>query len=433
MQSGILAEDYQLDFIDAVRDRLSTSATVKQVEKINPDIIFFLAGAVCYQTDLDFIKCLAKPDRIMVGSGDIFLADPKNWLEKYPFINALSMDFTNHDIKHYLQGRYEKIERMAYRLPGTGEIFAINSEKPNTQLEVGVPQQQLFIHPSYRFPFARHPKFTIFLTDFGCPFSCSFCVMSSLPYRFRNNTEALKELQLLHSLGVRELFWLNQTFGIKRDDTLQLLTEMAQFTPRFSWTTFCRPDQLDDQLLSKMKEAGCHTVIIGVESGSDKILKMYNKGYTATQVRAAFDLCRTHKIQTVGTFVLGLPGETVETIKATSRLARKIGCDFASFHTAVPRAGTELRANAIASGDIDGADFLMDQAGSYIAMTPKDLDPETLMALKRKAVLGFYLRPGYLLKQLFKPRSWYELNNVIHQGASLILNGLGLRKKKLGS
>jgi len=428
MQSGLLGTDYQLYFLDAVRDRLSEAATLARVKEIRPDVVFFLAGAVNYPGDLQFVAGLAEPGRIFIGSGDIFLSDPISWLTRYPFLNAVALNFTNHDVCYYLQGQYERIRRMAYRTQA-GDLVAVVDEAANSRINVGTPCHALFVDPRYRFPFAKSGKFTVFLTDFGCPFHCSFCVMSSLPYGYRPNDEALAELHALNRLGIKELFWINQTFGVKRRGTLELLSDMAAFSSLFSWTTFCRPDLLDEQLVSSMKKAGCHTIIMGVESGDDEILRRYHKEYTREQIAAAFALCRRHRIRTVGTFILGLPGETRETIKATGRLAREIGCDFASFHVAVPRAATKLRQEAVQAGKIDSEDYTMDQAGSYVVLTPDGMEQKELLALKKKIVLEFYLRPAYLVRQLFQVRSFYEWTNMAYQSFFLVFSTITARWK----
>lgn len=419
MQSGILGDSFQLHFIDAVRDRLTPAATVAKVNELAPESIFFLAGAVNHPGDLRFAATLAAPGRTIIGSGDIFLSEPGNWLRQYPFLDAVALDFTNHDLLNFLQDRHQLIRRMAYRTP-TGEVVEVLEKQAEQTFSVGIPRHALFADPGYRFPFAKQQKFSVFLTDFGCPFHCRFCVMSTLPYGSRPNPEALAELRSLQALGIRELFWMNQTFGVRKKSTLELLGAMQTFAPLFSWTAFGRPDLLDEELLVAMKNGGCHTIIIGVENGSEEILRQYRKEYTLPQIRAAFALCRKHGVRTVGTFILGLPGESQETIRATIRLAQELDCDFASFHTAVPRAGTPLRQEAIQTGRLECEDFTMDQAGSYITFTPDGIDQQTLLRLKRQAVRGFYLRPTFLLRQLLQKRSWYELTNLLYQGFFLI-------------
>jgi len=423
MQSGLLQSDFNLHFIDAVRDNLSEVRTIDAIEAINPGIVYFLAGAVNHPADIDFVSKLNNSNRIFIGTGDIFLSEPKSWLEKFSFIDAVALDFTNKDILSYLQGRYNRIQRMAYRTD-PHNIVEIKKKRPSAIIDVPTPNHEVFLSNRYRFPFSRHRKFSVILTDFGCPYLCSFCVMATLPYRYRLNDSALKELKYLHCLGVRELFWMNQTFGIKKKQTLELLKQMETFSPLFSWTAFCRPDLINEILISNMKKAGCHTIIIGVESGSEEILKRNKKGYTTEQVKSTFSLCHKHKIRTVGTFILGLPGETEDTIRKTSRLSCEIGCDFASFHVAVPRSSTEFRSEAIRSGKIDKEDYTMDQSGSYIILAPDGLSQPSLLKLKRKAVLDFYLRPGFLFKRLLSIKNSYEGFNMACQIFYLIFSDI---------
>lgn len=423
MQSGILNTTYHLHFIDAVRDSLSNKKTIETVEKINPNVIFFLAGAVNYPADIEFVSKLKKPGRTLIGTGDIFLSEPASWLERFPFIDAVALDFTNYDVFSFLKGKYDKIQRMACKVE-SGNIIEVTSERPNTIIDIPTPRHELFLNNRYRFPFARYRRFSVFLTDFGCPYPCTFCVMTSLPYRYRPNNSVMDELWYLQRLGIRELYFANQTFGIRKSQTLELLELMKDFSPRFSWTAFCRPDLIDDTLIVGMKEAGCHTVILGVESGSDSILARYKKGYKTEKVKSAFNLCRKHKIRTVGTFILGLPGETEETVKRTILFSREIGCDFASFHVAVPRPATDLRKTAVREGKIDEYDYDMDQSGSQIALIPDGMSEHSLLKLKRKAVLGFYLRPGFLLKRLFSLRGVYEGINMVYQGLFLIITNI---------
>ncbi len=428
MQSGLLYQYYDLFFIDAVRDKLSEEKAIAAIEEINPHIIFFLAGAVNYPADINFISKLDISGRILIASGDLFLSEPQRWLEKFSFIDAIVLDFTNNDTLYYIKGTYHLIRNMVYR---TDTDIIVESRKGNAQntIDLPVPIHELFINRSYRFPFSRHHKFSVVLTDFGCLYKCRFCVMASLPYRFRTKNTILEEFNYLYQLGVREFFWLNQTFGIKKEQALEILEEMEAFVPHFSWTAFCRPDIVDETLISGMKNAGCHTIIFGVESGSEDILKKYRKGYTSEQVKSAFALCRKYKIKTVGTFILGLPGETEHTIRKTISLSRDLGCDFASFHVAVPRAGTELRKESIKTGLINREDFSMDQSGSDINFVPDSLSQNDLLRLKRKAVLGFYLRPRYLLKRLLSIKSFYQGLNMAYQAVFLIIHNV--RQKPL--
>ena len=129
----------------------------------------------------------------------------------------------------------------------------------------------------------------------------------------------------------------------------------------FGWTTYARPDLADEEMLASMKRAGCHTVMMGVESPEDRVLEHYKKGYRSDAVRGAFDRARKLGLRTVGTFIIGLPQESEDSIERTVDYAIDLGMDFASFNVAVPRFGTPFRGEAIESGFARADEIVMDQ------------------------------------------------------------------------
>jgi len=244
--------------------------------------------------------------------------------------------------------------------------------------------------------------------------------MASLGYRYRPVDNVMAELQYLKKIGINELFFIDQSFAVKRERALQLCEEMTGEKMQFGWVCYSRVDLIDRELLRVMKKAGCHTIIFGVESASSAILKSYHKGYTKKDILETFRLCRDEGVRTVATFILGLPEETLETAHETVEFLKSIDCDFASFNVAVPRAGTGLRQNAIRDGLIADTEEIMDQSGTTIAMPTHHLTAEQVRDLKTTALRRFYLRPSYLLRRLLGIRSIYELREQLYEGFSLL-------------
>lgn len=419
MQSGRLAEHYEVHVIDAIADGIGKAACLRMIDSFSPDVIVSLIGAVSLEEDLPFLERLKKEGRLIIVSGDISLEGTEKWLKDHPFIDAAILDFTSEDIISYLEGNNESINSMVYR---TSE--GISGTKPvrprNEDFYVPVPRHDLFASRNYHFPFVRHKEFATVLTDYGCPFRCSFCVMSTLGYRYRNVENVIDELRELKRLGKKEIFFIDQTFGINKKRTLDLCRRMKDAEFNFGWVCYSRVDVVNEELLRTMKEAGCHTIMFGVESASEEILKKYQKGYTKTQIRDAFRLCRKYNIRTVATFILGLPDETEETANETIEFLKEIDCDFASFNVAVPRMNTPLRQEAIREGLITSDLEIMDQGGSSIAMPTRNLTTEQVQGLKVKAIRGFYLRPSYLWKRLRGISSFYELKEQVSEGLTLL-------------
>lgn len=421
MQSGRMAEHFDIRFIDAVVDRISEDECERQVLDFRPDAIVFLTGAVSWTYDFPFLEALKQKlggETVLIGSGDIFQEEAERWLEEFPFIDAAIRDFANRDALDFLLGREDELENIAFRRGGSVRNVVTKRAK-NVYYDMPTPRHDLFLSPRYRFSFVRRTPFATVLTDFGCPYPCTFCIMSTLGSKFRSVDSVLEELRVLQRHGVKEIFFIDQTWGVNKARNLELCRRMVEEGLDFGWATFCRADIIDEEVLSAWKAAGCHTLIFGVEFASPEMLKKYRKGYKPQQIMQGLALARRLGIRTVGTFILGLPEETRETLEATIDLACELPLDFASFNVAVPRHGTGLRKQVREEGIADDL-RVMDQSGASVAMHTHGLDPEEMLRLKQRAIRRFYLRPTYLLRRLAAIRSWFELKSQISEGLALL-------------
>jgi radical SAM superfamily enzyme YgiQ (UPF0313 family) len=387
---------------------------------MNPHAIVFLAGSVSWNEDSVFLERLRRllPETMLIGSGDMFLERGEELLSQNPSIDAGLLDFSSDDLVTYLAGG--SANNMVIRDGGLVRALPVR-RGAYENFSLPIPRHELFMNRSYRLPFLNSP-FAMVLTDFGCPFKCSFCVMSTLGYRYRDVGNILEELSFIQSLGISNIFFLDQTFRPKRSDNVELCREMLKRNFKFNWICYSRVDVVDENVLLKMKEAGCRAIIFGVENASSKILENYKKGYTIENVREIFSLCKRLGIRTVGTFIVGLPEETEETCRATIELACELDCDYASFNFVVPRAGTKLRSQAVAMGLVNADIKVMDQSGTFIAMPTSHLSAEQLRRLRREAIVRFYLRPKYLAKRLRSLSSFQELRETAYAAISLFRN-----------
>lgn len=416
MLSGILAEHHTVSVVDAIADRLDDVGFLKKFHALKPEVVIAVNGAVSLEEDLRTLSVLASAGSRIVVSGDAFLEKPETWLEKHPFIEAIVLDFTSDDILSYLEGRPDEAPSIVSRCSIGKDYVRPKGEK----FSLPIPRHDLFNSQNYNLSLVRHKSFATVLTDYGCPFPCSFCVMPCLGYRYRPVENVIEELRYLKKLGVREIYFRDQTFGTIREKTSELCRLMIEERFGFGWVCACRVDLVNRELLTQMRAAGCHTIVFGVESGSETILNAYRKGYKKQQIQDAFKLSRELGIRTVATFMIGLPDDTWETAMETVNFLKLIQCDFASFNIAVPRAGTPLREDAIRLGLTTSDTVVMDQSGSAVVMPSKHLTKDEIMRLKTLALRSFYLRPSYLLRRLLSIRSWYELKEQIREGFHLL-------------
>jgi radical SAM superfamily enzyme YgiQ (UPF0313 family)/glycosyltransferase involved in cell wall biosynthesis len=405
--SGILYPKYQIAVIDAIAEKYPPDKCLEEIIKFAPDAIVFLSGQVSFPEDFAFLKKVKKKTGAkLIGSGDIFLEDGEKIIAQNPFIDAILLDFTTFDILDYLNGE-NKVSNMIYQR-GSKIIIGKVERRKGGEYSIPLPRHELFPHHLYRYSLLEGKPFAVVLTDYGCPFACRFCIMGEIGFKQRSVDNVIEELKYIKSLGMRHIYFDDQTFGAHKARAEKLLKEMIKLKFDFRWVCFSRVDVCDESLLQLMKKAGCHTIMFGVESASAEILKKYDKGFSLEQIVKTFDLCRKLDIKTLGTFMLGFPGESEESILQTIAFAKKINPDYASFNIPIPRSGTQIRKEMLKSNPQWRKQDPVDQSGSFIAKGTDKISQTRLMALRKKAIIEFYLRPSYLFGRLRKIRTFYE-------------------------
>jgi len=422
--SGIIAEKYDVAVLDAMALGMDAGLCMTEIGNISPKAVVALAGAVSYHEDAPFLENIKRRyDIPIIVTGDLFLENGEVILKNYPFLDAILMDFTNTDVIAYLSGEEDKIKNMIYR-KGSEIVKKISPRTAEKEYTIPIPRHELFMN-NYNYPFVRRRPFATVLTDYGCPYKCSFCVIATLGFKCRPVENVISELRYLKNLGCREIYFNDQTFGVNRARAKELCKSMVEEKIDFGWVCWSRVDVINEELLKLMKGAGCHTILFGVETANEKSLKSMGKGYTLRDVEETFRLCKKHGIRTLATYILGLPGEDREDVVKTIEFAVRLDSDFVSFNTLIPRAGTQIRQYAINSGWIAEGNIRMDQSGTYAVMGNEALTGNDIIKLKSYAVRRFYGRPSYIAKRLLGVKSLYELKRLIMDGKEVLFGGYG--------
>jgi radical SAM superfamily enzyme YgiQ (UPF0313 family) len=171
-------------------------------------------------------------------------------------------------------------------------------------------------------------------------------------------------------------------------------------------------DNVDAELLSKMKKAGCWMISYGIESGDQEILDRAQKNTTLEQIRQAIQLTRKLGFQIAGHFVLGLPGETEETLGKTGEFSRELDLDYAQFYCASPWPGSRLYDIALKEGWLNTSDWDKFEQ-SYCILDYPQISGQRIMELRDKMTRAFYFRPKIIYKTLKKVKSPIEMKNFM--------------------
>lgn len=421
--SGLISSaGHRVSLIDAIVERLDFDCVKSRIDSLGLDAIIFLSGSISWKDDFVFLRQvkLSHPDMLLIGLGDVFL--DSGVFEENSWIDAAVFDFTKDEVLSFAGGRDDSFEGLCFR---RGNKTYIPPKIRNfDDFTIPVPRHELFLGRKYSFPFARRLPFTTVLTDYGCPFSCPFCIYSTLGFKLRELDNVFEELRYIYGLGIKELFIKDQSFGANKERTIALCEGMRKIG-KFSWTCFLRTDIAEPELLTAMKKAGCHTIIFGVESASEEILKKYKPGVNKDNAKHAFKLCRRLGIDTVGIFILGFPEEDKKSCLETIDFALQLRCDFASFNLFVPKIGTRVRKDLIGQNLLkQGQPEILDQSGIAAVWNTNRFTQKELDGLRRSALRRFYLRPSYAGKRLFKNLFSATRMKILLNSASFIFRDI---------
>ncbi|MBN1654128.1 MAG: cobalamin-dependent protein [Deltaproteobacteria bacterium] len=205
-------------------------------------------------------------------------------------------------------------------------------------------------------------------TSRGCPFQCIFCVgrkMVGSKVRYRNAQSVVDEFQYLNGLGFPQINIVDDLFTSKKEHCITICDEIMARGIKAKWTSFARAGTVSLEVLEKMKQAGCYAVSFGFESSDPEILRKAKKGITVKQMVEAVEMCVEVGLIPHGSFVLGLPGETPETMRRTiefgdilDEMGAMVGC-----HLLAPFPGTQVREKS----EEYGLEILTDDWSQYTA------------------------------------------------------------------
>jgi radical SAM superfamily enzyme YgiQ (UPF0313 family) len=215
-----------------------------------------------------------------------------------------------------------------------------------------MPMHELLPLNKYRMPLIRGP-FTFIVTSRGCPAGCTFCI-KHLNYqygtRLRSSELLVEEMWQLKKLGIHNIHMYADLFTVNRDQVVQLCRLMIKEKMDIKWTCNSRVDYVDEEMLDLMARAGNWLISWGIESVNEQILKHARKGIAPEKAEKALLWAKQAGIKNWGYFIIGLPGETEETIKDTIDFSKKLPLDIALFHVAAPHPGTPFFSEVVKEG-----------------------------------------------------------------------------------
>lgn len=425
----LIKEGHNVVILNCLLERIDPQDFGKRISQIAPDVI----GFQLFSYDLNVIKSYLQtartefPHTTLIAGGPHPSGDPEGTL------NYLK------DLDYAFAGEAETgLPLLLRRLAGgnlsptdiPGLIYRVDGEIAVTPPSVIIDLNSLplpawdLLKPE-QYPEAPHGAFTRsfptapIITSRGCPGRCTFCAGTSInskQLRLRALESVMDELALLHQRGIQEFHIEDENFTLNKKRTLKFCEMLKQQGLGMSWSlpSGVRIDTLDAEMLDAMEQAGCYSMALGIEFGSDRILALTRKGIDTAMVRERLDLFRGRKVKTTGFFLFGIPGETIQEMQETMKFALSLPLDRAQFNNFMPLPGSVLWDQLRARGELAKVDwdhyFVHD-----VAYTDKGITPESIKRLQRQSYLRFYLRPRIVGELLSEIRSWRHFTFLLRR------------------
>ncbi len=263
--------------------------------------------------------------------------------------------------------------------------------------DLPIPLYHLLPLDKYRMPLMKGP-FVFMVTSRGCTAGCKYCIKHvtyQWSVRLHSPERILQEMWLLHDLGIHNIHMYADLFTINREQVVQLCQLIIKEGLKVKWTCNSRVDYVDEEMLKLMGRAGCWMISWGIESGNEAILKRAAKGADPKKAKQALTWARQAGIKNWGYFIIGLPGETVETIRETIDFSKSLPLELALFHIAAPYPGTPFFFEVVENGWFKpGTKWEEVDMDKGTVLQYDNLSAEDLMYWQKQAFKEWALRPG---------------------------------------
>ncbi len=280
------------------------------------------------------------------------------------------------------------------------------------------PARQMLPIELYHSVLSPRRPITTAISSRGCPYQCIFCDRPHLGKKFRARSakNVVEEMEKCQEMGIKEVVFYDDNFTTIRERVLEIAELILERKLKISWDIRARVGDLKKEDYLLLKKAGLERIHFGVESGDEGLLKIIRKGITLEQARSAFLWARQAGIETLAYFMLGLPGESRETISKTISFARELKPDYVHFSLLMLFPATPVYQMALERGIIEKdlwAEFARNPTPDFQPPNwEENLKREELVKALHTAYQKFYLRGSYLFQRLIRTRSF---SGLLHQ------------------
>ncbi len=393
--------------VDAPPHKISIEQTVEMAREFELLVLFTSTPGFDVDVKISRMMKESNPKLKVCFVGPPVTVEPEKALGAGSPIDFVIRREFDHQIVDYANGKpIEEIPGASYRKNG---VVVNNPEGPTIENLDSLPwvskiyKRDLDI-TNYNVPFLLHPFISMY-TSRGCPAMCTFCLWpqthSGHRWRLRSSDDIVAEVKYALEAfpNINEIFFDDDTFNYRKERTIELCSKLK--TLNFTWSCTSRVTT-DYDTLKAMKDAGCRLLIVGYESGDPQILKNIKKGATVDMAERFTANCKKLGLVIHGDFIVGLPGESRESIRKTIDFAKKLDNETIQVSIAHPYPGTEFYDYAVKNDLISIGNIVDDRGNQLPKVIYPGLDEAELMDWVERFYSEYYFRPRVIWRVVRK-------------------------------
>ncbi len=377
--SALQAEGHEVEILDLLLARTTPEKIERRMARFRPQAVGITSVTLNHHIAASIAAVVRKCDPAVpiVMGGPHVSFEIEGSFRDLPALDYIAIgegEHTMRELLRALEGRMDlrDVRGLALR---DGDRIVRNAPRPLEDDLDTLPTPARDLVPLARYlAFDSHASV---VTSRGCPYSCVFCSApqwTGRQVRYRDPLLCVDEIEELARLGFTEITIEDDLFTLYRTHFLAVCGELIKRDTGIRWNAFSRVDTINPEIVQTMARAGCQAICFGVESGSQEILDLVKKKSSLAKVKEAMRMTQDAGISALASFIIGLPGETEETLRKTVEFADSLHEEFGSlygFHILAPFPGTEVRERAADYGlEILSSDWTKYDANHVVTRTP---------------------------------------------------------------
>lgn len=397
---------FEMRLHDGSVEKADCDEVIGDITSWGPDLVVVNTATTAIEQDLEFVDMVAAaiPGVRMMVMGVHPSYFPDECFEKSSELEIAVRGEPEYSIRDAAQAVREGSPLSG--VPGISFRSDDGSVKHNEERpfiedldELPFPAWDLVNTDLYLMPFSGRP-YLLVASARGCPYPCTFCaskVYYGARVRKRSPARVVDELAwIVERFGISDFLFWTESFTNDQEYAIATAREMIARQMNINWVCNSRVDTVSPRFLRTIKKAGCWMIGFGIESGNQGVLDRAKKKTSIADAVRSVRMAHEVGLEVTGHCILGLPGETEETLQQTIDFAKFLRLDFAQFYCAVPFPGSELYDLCKENGWLDETDWAYFEQNTSIITTPS-LSAQQVMAARDRAYRSFYRQP-YIIK-----------------------------------